>query len=168
GARYFGVGGSTQYRQDRVTIYLRAVSTSSGKILKNVYVSKTILSQALDASLFKYVNFKRLLEVETGVTRNEPVHLAVTEAIEKGVEGLILEGIQDKIWETEDESLAEKLLTDYTLEKEEAGMTALYDRKLTERKSSVLGFSFGTTLLSGDYSNSNFGYLGKIDFNQFL
>lgn len=168
GARYFGVGGSTQYRQDRVTIYLRAVSTSSGKILKNVYISKTIFSQALDASLFKYVNFKRLLEVETGVTRNEPVHLAVTEAIEKGVEGLILEGIQDKIWETEDESLAKKLLEDYTLEKEEAGMTALYDRKLNERKSSAIAFSFGTTLLSGDYSNSTMGYLGKIDFSQFL
>lgn len=33
GARYFGAGGgSTQYRQDRITIYLRAVSTSNGKI----------------------------------------------------------------------------------------------------------------------------------------
>jgi len=50
GARYFGVGGATQYRQDRITVYLRAVSTSNGKILKTVYVSKTILSQALDAS----------------------------------------------------------------------------------------------------------------------
>ena len=39
GARYFGVGGSTQYRQDRITIYLRAVSTSNGKILKTVYPS---------------------------------------------------------------------------------------------------------------------------------
>ncbi|WP_273005077.1 CsgG/HfaB family protein, partial [Leeuwenhoekiella blandensis] len=41
GARYFGVGGSTQYRQDRLTVYLRAVSTSSGRVLKTVYVSKT-------------------------------------------------------------------------------------------------------------------------------
>ena len=48
GARYFGVGGSTQYRQDRITVYLRAVSTQNGKILKTVYVSKTILSQAID------------------------------------------------------------------------------------------------------------------------
>jgi len=60
GARYFGVGGSTQYREDRITVYLRAVSTSNGKILKTVYVSKTILSQAVSASLFKYVNFQRL------------------------------------------------------------------------------------------------------------
>ncbi len=52
GARYFGVGGSTQYREDRITVYLRAVSTSNGRILKTVYVSKTILSQAVDARLF--------------------------------------------------------------------------------------------------------------------
>src|SRR5690606_9794328 len=83
GARYFGAGGSSQYRQDRITIYLRAVSTSNGRILKNVYVSKTILSQAVDVNLFRYVNFQRLLEVETGFTRNEPIQLAVTAAIEK-------------------------------------------------------------------------------------
>jgi curli production assembly/transport component CsgG len=35
GARYFGAGASTQYREDRVTIYLRAVSTGNGRILKN-------------------------------------------------------------------------------------------------------------------------------------
>ena len=63
GARYFGAGGSTKYRQDRVTIYLRMVSTSNGKILKTVYVSKTLFSQAIDQSFFRYVKFKRLLEV---------------------------------------------------------------------------------------------------------
>ncbi len=98
GARYFGIGSSTQYRQDRITVYLRAVSTSNGKILKTVYVSKTILSQAVDASLFKYVKFKRLLEVETGFTKNEPLQMAVAEAIEKSVEALIIEGISDKLW----------------------------------------------------------------------
>jgi curli production assembly/transport component CsgG len=49
GARYFGTG-ELSYRQDRVTIYLRMVSTSNGKILKSVYISKTILSQAIDQS----------------------------------------------------------------------------------------------------------------------
>ena len=88
GARYFGLGSSAQYRQDRITIYLRAISTSNGEILKTIYVSKTILFQSLDASLFRYVKFKRLLEVETGITKNEPIHMAVTEAIEKAVESL--------------------------------------------------------------------------------
>src|SRR5690554_1964472 len=82
GAKYFGVGGSTQYRQDRITVYLRAVSTNTGEVLKTVYVSKTVLSQAVDVSLFKYVNFQRLLEVETGFTKNEPAQMAVQEAIE--------------------------------------------------------------------------------------
>jgi curli production assembly/transport component CsgG len=30
GARYFGLGGSAKYRLDRITVYLRAVSTSNG------------------------------------------------------------------------------------------------------------------------------------------
>jgi curli production assembly/transport component CsgG len=48
GLKYFGAGASGQYRQDRVTIYLRAISTSNGQILKTVYTSKTILSQLID------------------------------------------------------------------------------------------------------------------------
>ena len=58
GARYFGTGASTRYRQDRISIYLRLVSTSNGKILNTVYVSKTILSQSVDANLVKYVNIR--------------------------------------------------------------------------------------------------------------
>jgi curli production assembly/transport component CsgG len=69
------------------------VSTSNGKILKSVYISKQYFLK-LDQSLFKYVSFKRLLEVETGYTTNEPVQMAVTEAIEKAVSTLVLEGIK--------------------------------------------------------------------------
>jgi curli production assembly/transport component CsgG len=42
--------GAIKYRQDRVTIYLRMVSTSNGKILKSVYFQKQY-SQAIDQSL---------------------------------------------------------------------------------------------------------------------
>lgn len=167
GARYFGIGGSTQYRQDRVTIYIRAISTSNGKILKNVYVSKTILSQALDASLFRYVNFQRLLEVETGITTNEPVHLAVTEAIEKGVESLVLEGIRDGLWATDEELKAQRLIEELELEKGEAAFTGIYDRKFRERPSvGSVGLSFGGTLLQGDFSGNTVGYLGKLSFDK--
>src|SRR5699024_10873631 len=109
------------------------------KILENIYVSKTILSQAVDASLFRYVNFKRLLEVETGFTRNEPVQLAVTEAIEKAVQGLIIEGIKDSLWTPKGGSaIAENLISDYEKEKDEARLTKLYDREFfaSERKNS--------------------------------
>lgn len=104
GARYFGIGGSTEYRQDRISVYLRAVSTNNGKILKTVYTTKTILSQAMSGSFFRYVDLERLLEAEVGVTRNEPVHLAVKEAIEKAVYDLILEGAKDNLWQVEQES----------------------------------------------------------------
>lgn len=168
GARYFGVGGSTQYRQDRVTVYLRAISTSSGKILKNVYVSKTILSQALDASLFKYVAFQRLMEAETGFTRNEPVQLAVTEAIEKAVESLIIEGLKDKLWNVKGgDSVAVNLISEYEQEKEEAALNKLYDRNFIDKSyRNSLGVNLGPSLLSGDYSEKDFGPLIKIDYTK--
>jgi curli production assembly/transport component CsgG len=156
GARYFGTGGSVKYRQDRVTIYLRMVSTANGKILKSVYISKTILSQAIDQSLFKYVNFKRLLEVETGYTTNEPVQLAVTEAIEKAVATLVLEGIKEKIWETDaPKPEVDALLSKFEKENSDASLTTIYGRKLEERRSRfAMELTGGATLMDGDYPNA--------------
>ena len=168
GARYFGVGGSTQYRQDRLTIYLRAVSTSNGKILKTVYVSKTILSQAIDASLFRYVNFQRLLEVETGITKNEPVQLAMKDAIEKAVESLIIEGVQDKLWSTADgEETNKKLVDDYLAEKALEESTLLYNRKQYEvnRRNSLFFRGF-TTLFQSDYSKKPLGYGASLGYTR--
>jgi len=155
GARYFGAGASVKYRQDRVTIYLRMISTSNGKILKSVYISKTILSQAIDESLFRYVNFKRLLEVETGYTTNEPVHMAVTEAIEKAVESLVLEGIKDNIWEADAPKWqVDNLLKAYAEETKTADVTGLYDRVLENRRSQfAIELSGGATLMDGDYQD---------------
>jgi len=98
GAKYFGLGGHTEHRKDRVTIYLRAVSTQTGKILKSVSTTKTILSKEVQLGIFRFVSLKNLLEIETGVTRNEPPQMCVLEAIEKAVLGLVVEGILDGIW----------------------------------------------------------------------
>ena len=162
GARYFGAGASTQYRQDRITVYLRAVSTSSGKILKTVYVSKTILSQAIDVNLFRFVNLKRLLEVETGISKNEPGQLAVKEAIEKAVESLIIEGIKDGIWlPNEDKSIVIPILKEYDKEKEIAKNTALFDRNLTkQREKHSLSISFFGNKFDGDYVTKEINYDG--------
>jgi curli production assembly/transport component CsgG len=170
GARYFGIGTSTQYRQDRITVYLRAVSTSSGKILKTVYVSKTILSQAVDASLFKYVKFKRLLEVETGFTKNEPLQLAVAEAIEKSVESLIIEGIGDKLWSPQaSEAEVQELVNDYKLEEEEAISTKLYDRFLTERRGrSAISGSVGFTSMNGDYARPELEFSARLGYKHYI
>ncbi len=174
GARYFGVGASTQYRQDRITVYLRAVSTSSGKILKTVYVSKTILSQALDANFFRYVTFRRLLEAETGFTKNEPTQMAVSEAIEKAVESLIIEGIEDKLWTANsDTQTVNDIITNYKAEQDEAHNTALYERYFKERRGKKSIFiKGGTALINGDYNSPELSYSvragARYYFNPFL
>lgn len=155
GARYFGAGGSVKYRQDRITIYLRAVSTSNGQILKTVYISKTILSQGISANLFRYVNLKRLLEVETGVTKNEPTQLAVKEAIDKAVETLIVEGVIDGLWKPQGgQADIDKIKGKYLKEKEAAESTVLLNRKLADKRGK-LGFSIEgvSAIASNDYSN---------------
>lgn len=170
GARYFGVGASTEYREDRITIYLRAVSTSNGRILKNVYVSKTILSQGISANLFKYVNVKRLLEVEIGVTKNEPAQLAVKEAIDKAVELLIVEGIIDGLWQPQGgEEVVEKVKQDFLKEKEEAESTLLYNRHLEDRRGkSAISFGAGATFVSDDYSNSTGGFSTHLAYKTYF
>lgn len=153
GLRYFGAGGSGQYRQDRVTVYLRAVSTSNGKILKTVYTSKTILSQAIDIGLFRFVRFGRLLEAESGFTYNEPSELAVTEAIEKAVQSLIIEGVFDKLWELEEPRLiVDESILNYKKEKELIPQTDIFGNQLDNRRSKVaLSLSSSSLFYQGDY-----------------
>jgi curli production assembly/transport component CsgG len=98
GLKYFGVGGSEEFRLDRVTIYLRAVSSQNGRILKTVHASKTILSQAMNAGLYRFVDYQRLLEAETGFSYNEPPEICLRQAMEKAVQALIIEGVMDNLW----------------------------------------------------------------------
>ena len=98
GARYFGIGASRQYRIDQVSIYLRAIDIRTGRILNTVSTTKSILSREVTAGVFKYVSYKRLLEIETGYTTNEPGTMCVQEAIEKAVLSLIVDGLLDKNW----------------------------------------------------------------------
>jgi curli production assembly/transport component CsgG len=166
GARYFGTGASSKYREDRITIYLRAVSTSNGKILKTVYISKTILSQAISASVFRYVDVKRLLEVEVGITQNEPKQLAVQEAIDKAVESLIIEGIMDGLWTPQGGPLVTHRISEaYTRELEEAKRTKLYNRTFDDRRSRhSAGLIMGGALMNGDYSRQDVSYNLKLNY----
>lgn len=159
GVRYFGADASAQYREDRVSIYLRAVSTNNGKILKTVYTTKSILSQEVSAGFFRYVRFKRLLEAETGYTHSEPTEMAIIEAVEKAVYSMILEGVQDQMWEfkTNDES-TEKLLAEYEIEKEENGEIDYMGRSYENEDRSKTFLSAQATFqtFEGDYSVSPF------------
>jgi len=98
GAKYFGAGGGAEFRSDRVTVFLRAVNVETGEIINSVSASKTILSQQLDASLFRFVSLQRLLEAEAGFSANEPTQQCVQEAIEKAVLALIVDGIVARHW----------------------------------------------------------------------
>jgi curli production assembly/transport component CsgG len=120
GARYFGVGGAVQYRVDRVTVYLRAVSVKNGAILKTVQATKVVLSQELSGGFFRFVRLNRLLEIETGITSNEPVEMAVQEAIEKAVHDLIIEGVKIGMWKPKDPEAFKTVTERYEKEKEEA------------------------------------------------
>jgi len=153
GARYFGAGGSGQYRIDQVTIYLRATSTQTGRILKTVNTTKTIISQMVDVGLFRFVEVQRLLEAEAGYSFNEPPVLAVTEAIEKAVKSLIIEGIHDGIWDLENtEDVNAEVIRNYRREKMENRDVDYLGRLLTERRGTWgLSFNTGPMLYQGDY-----------------
>ncbi len=118
GAAFLGIGARTEYRQDTVTVYLRAVSVRTGEVLANVTASKTIASQALGASAFKFVAFRELLEAEAGITSNEPDQVALQQAIEKAVYGMVLQGVELDLWRFEDMAAAQPLMTAYRAERD--------------------------------------------------
>ena len=174
GLKYFGAGASGQYREDRVTVYLRAISTSNGKILKTVYTSKTVLSQQVDVGVFRFVKIQRLLEAETGFTYNEPSEMAVKEAIEKAVESLVIEGVIDGLWSFNNKEKSntsdlidtlntpltqveknQEVIQRYLLEKRENGFTDELGRYLVDRRARFgLGLSGGGVHYAGDFGNA--------------
>lgn len=99
GARYLGIGASTQYRTDQVTVSLRVVDVSSGAILSSVTTSKTIFSQEMQTGAFRFIDYKDLLEVELGYTNNEPVNIALMSAIDAAVIYLVVQGIDQGLWQ---------------------------------------------------------------------
>ncbi|MDB5718399.1 MAG: curlin [Sphingomonas bacterium] len=118
GAAFLGIGAHTEYRQDTVTVYLRAVSVRTGEVLTTVTASKTIASQALGANAFRFVGFKELLSAELGFTTNEPDQVALQQAIEKAVYGLVMEGVELKLWEFKDSAAGWPFLWRYRQERD--------------------------------------------------
>lgn len=178
GARYFGIGASTQYRQDRITVYLRAVSTLNGEILKTVYTSKNILSTSVSGNFFRYIDTERLLESEIGFSQNEPIQLAVTEAIEKAVKSLIIEGLQDKIWGNaidKNQDAYKTLLSEYKKEDQINDDRLLGNKfKNSLRKTTAVYAGAELQQINGDYKDpvytigSKFGVKFSLNKNLFL
>jgi curli production assembly/transport component CsgG len=118
GAGFLGVSARTEYRQDTVTVSLRAVSVRTGEVLATVTTSKTIASYAVGGGAFRYVGFKELLEAETGFTTNEPDQLALQQAIEKAVYALIMEGVDLQLWNFADTAKGGELVESYRSERD--------------------------------------------------
>ncbi|MFC3607524.1 CsgG/HfaB family protein [Stutzerimonas tarimensis] len=102
GARYLGIGASHEYRVDQVTVNLRAVDVRTSQVLANVMTSKTIYSVARSASVFRFVAYQDLLELEAGYTTNEPAQLCVLSAIEAAVAHLVAQGVERNLWRIAD------------------------------------------------------------------
>jgi len=102
GARYLGIGNSTQYREDVVTISLRIVSVSTGEVLMETTVSKNILSTSVSQDVFRFIEMgTELVEIEGGIAENESGSIALQKAIETGVLNLIEIGINRGYWKYE-------------------------------------------------------------------
>ena len=171
GARYFGIGGGTQYRQDRVTVYIRVVSSMTGEIMKTIYTSKNILSTTVNGSFFRYIDTDRILEAEMGFTQNEPVSLAVTQAIEKAVYTLILESVEDGTFriEKQHEKAFTGLLDKYHAE-EQKNTNQLVGNKFEDKertRASILLMANGD-IIKGDYVDAKMNIGGKAGFKYFV
>ncbi|SVB39504.1 uncharacterized protein METZ01_LOCUS192358, partial [marine metagenome] len=102
GARTLGIGMAKRYRQDAVTISMRAVSVLTGEVLLNVQTRKTILSYGAGGDVFRFIEEgTQLLELEDGVGNNESVTYATRSAIEAAVLELIYQGHDRGFWTIE-------------------------------------------------------------------
>jgi curli production assembly/transport component CsgG len=128
GARFLGIGGSTQYRTNTATVYLRAVSVKTGEVLANVVTQKSVSSVAVSNGVFKFVKFDELLEFESGIASNEPTQIAVQAAVEKAVYALILEGAKPgakQLWSFADAQAGQTWLQRYD-EDRQRSLAAVY------------------------------------------
>ena len=105
GVRLFGIGGSTQYQSDTVTVTLRTVSVSTGEILTTVTVTKTVLSYMDKITLLRFVGDgttlganANALEGEIGGSINESINKAIDVAVQAAVIQTINEGARKGHW----------------------------------------------------------------------
>ena len=105
GVRLFGIGASTQYQSDTVTVTLRTVSVSTGEILTTVTVTKTVLSYMDKVTLLRFVGDgttlganANALEGEVGGSINESINKAIDVAVQAAVIQTINEGARKGHW----------------------------------------------------------------------
>jgi curli production assembly/transport component CsgG len=99
GARIMGIGASSLYRKDVITVSLRFISTSTGEVLLSVATTKTIFSATVSGNAIVFFsNGVKYGEIEAGASGNEPVNLALRAAIDAAVIEIIRRGEQRGYW----------------------------------------------------------------------
>lgn len=116
GAALLGIGAKTEYRKDSISVNLRTVSVKTGEVLASVVVQKSILSTSVGANVFRYVDTDEILELEAGITANEPDFVALRRAIEKAVYTLVMEMAERDYWKFKDPQTERRLVTQYKIE----------------------------------------------------
>lgn len=106
GVRLLGIGASTQYQSDTVTVNLRTVSVSTGEVLTSVTVTKTVLSYMDKFGVLKFIDSgTQSVEAETGTSINESINKAVNLAVQAAVVNTIHEGARKGHWNFKDEKV---------------------------------------------------------------
>jgi curli production assembly/transport component CsgG len=99
GWRWLGIGPSTSYNEDVVTISMRVVSTQTGEILLTTNVRKTLLSYQVGMATFKFFDAgTKAFENEIGMSSTEVGIFVLKSATEKAVEELIFDGEKKGLW----------------------------------------------------------------------
>lgn len=113
GARFMGIGGNADARIDEVTVNLRLVSVQTGQVLRSVTIRKSVASTRMQGNVYRYTSENRILELEGGISQNEPMQFAVRQAIQKAVYALVMEGAETGLWEFADPVQGRTLLQEY-------------------------------------------------------
>lgn len=107
GARHLGLGASTQYRSDRVSVALRLISTKTGEVLLTTETSATVFSYQVSSDLFRFFDMDtELLELEAGIAVNDSPNIAVRRAIELAVVDIVEAGFDLSLWKPREQLAA--------------------------------------------------------------
>jgi curli production assembly/transport component CsgG len=111
GMRVFGIGASTQYQSDTVTVTLRTVSVATGEILTTTTITKTVLSYMDKLTVLRFIDDPTNIttgasalsvEGEMGGSINESINKAVSVALDAAVINTIRQGVRKGHWAFKD------------------------------------------------------------------
>mgnify|MGYP001793521805 CR=1 FL=1 len=136
GAALLGVSARTEYREDTMSVNLRAVSVKTGEVLASIVVQKSILSTSIGTNVFRYIETDEILELEAGITNNEPGLIALTKAIEKAVYSLIMEMAHQDLWGFKNPQVGKSLVNKYLEEDGRLDRSRISDQEMGDSKSS--------------------------------